>query len=166
MPTKSPASQAPASDLVKRLGLEPHPEGGWYREIHRSSTMFETSRGPRSALTVIYFLLEQQQYSRWHVVGSDEVWHHGDGAALELLIYRPDTRELQHRVLGPAGQSQEPIAVARAGEWQAARSLGNWSLMGCDVAPGFDFEDFQFVAGIAGHEAHLTSRMSSFKDFL
>lgn len=166
MPTKNPASQATASELVKRLGLEPHPEGGWYREIHRSTTMFQTPLGPRSALTAIYFLLEQQQYSRWHMVGSDEVWHHGDGAALELLIYRPDSRELRHHVLGPVGETQEPIAVARAGEWQAARSLGSWSLVGCDVAPGFDFEDFQFVAGIAGHEGHFTGRMASFKDFL
>jgi predicted cupin superfamily sugar epimerase len=166
MPTKNPASQANASELVKRLGLEPHPEGGWYREIHRSAAIVQTPRGPRSALTAIYFLLEQQQYSRWHVVGSDEVWHHGDGAALGLLTYRPDSRELQHRVLGPVSEAQEPIAVARAGEWQAARSLGSWSLVGCDVAPGFDFEDFQFVAGIDGHEAHFTGRLASFRDFL
>lgn len=159
MPTK-------ASELISRLGLEPHPEGGWYREIHRSAMMIETARGPRSALTSIYFLLEQQQYSRWHVVSSDEVWHHGDGAPLELLIYRPDSRDLEHRVLAPVGPAQEPIAVARAGEWQAARSLGPWSLVGCDVAPGFDFEDFQFVAGIAGHESHFTGRMASFSDFL
>ena len=159
MPTK-------ASDLVSRLGLEPHPEGGWYREIHRSSMMTQTPRGPRSALTSIYLLLEQQQYSRWHVVQSDEAWHHGDGAALELLVYRPESRELQHRMLGPVGPAQEPIAIARAGEWQAARSLGAWSLVGCDVAPGFDFEDFQFVAGIAGHQAHFTGRMASFADFL
>jgi len=164
MPTKT--SAATASELVSRLGLEPHPEGGWYREIHRSSLLTQTPRGTRSALTSIYFLLEQQQYSRRHVVTSDEIWHHGDGAALELLVYRPESRELQHRVLGPVGPAQEPIAVARAGEWQAARSLGAWSLVGCDVAPGFDFEDFQFVAGIAGHEAHFTGRMASFSDFL
>lgn len=166
MPTKTTAATIDARQLVERLGLEPHPEGGWYREIHRSTQMFETPRGTRSALTSIYFLLEQRQYSRWHVVGSDEVWHHGDGAALELLVYRPDSRELTHRVLGPVGTAQEPIAVARAGEWQAARSLGAWSLVGCDVAPGFDFEDFQFVASIAGHQEHFTGRMASFADFL
>ncbi len=157
---------ANAAELITRLALEPHPEGGWYREIHRSTQMFQTPRGPRSALTSIYFLLEQQQYSRWHVVGSDEVWHHGDGAALELLVYRPDTRELVHRLVGPVGQAQEPIAIARAGEWQAARSLGNWSLVGCDVAPGFDFEDFQFVGSIPGHEAHFTGKLAAFKDLL
>jgi uncharacterized protein len=166
MPTKSSASHTTARELVARLGLEPHPEGGWFREIHRSTTLLQTARGPRSALTSIYFLLEQQQYSRWHVVSSDEAWHHGDGSALELLIYRPESRELQHRVLGPVGEVQEPIAIAHAGEWQAARSLGSWSLLGCDVAPGFDFEDFQFVASIAGHESHFTGKMAAFSDFL
>jgi predicted cupin superfamily sugar epimerase len=165
MPTKSDASHT-ARELVKRLGLEPHPEGGWYREIHRSSMMLATPRGPRAALTSIYFLLEQRQYSRWHVVTSDEVWHYGDGAPLELLVYRPETRELTHRVLGPVRDAQEPIGIARAGEWQAARSLGGWSLVGCDVAPGFDFEDFQFVAGIPGHESHFTGRLQAFADFL
>ena len=159
MPTK-------ASELISRLGLEPHPEGGWYREIHRSTMMIQTPRGPRSALTSIYFLLEQQQYSRWHVVTSDEVWHHGDGAALELLIYRPDTRELEHRVLAPVGPAQEPIAVARAGEWQAARSLGQWSLVGCDVAPGFDFEDFQFIASLEGHQAQFRETLADHLDLL
>jgi predicted cupin superfamily sugar epimerase len=166
MPTKSSASPAAARELVARLGLEPHPEGGWYREIHRSTMVLQTPRGPRSALTSIYFLLEQQQYSRWHVVTSDEVWHHGDGAALELLIYRPDSRELTHRVLGPVGEAQEPIGIARAGDWQAARSLGAWSLVGCDVAPGFDFEDFQFVASMAGHQEHFTGKLAAFSDFL
>jgi len=166
MPTNSRDSMTPATELISRLSLEPHPEGGWYREIHRSSQMFQTPRGPRSALTSIYFLLEQRQYSRWHVVGSDEAWHHADGAALELLIYQPESRELTHRILGPVGKSQEPIAIARAGEWQAARSLGNWSLMGCDVAPGFDFEDFQFVGSIPGHETHFTGKLAAFADFL
>jgi predicted cupin superfamily sugar epimerase len=166
MPTKPSASPATARELVTRLGLEPHPEGGWYREIHRSTIMSQTPRGPRSALTAIYFLLEQQQYSRWHVVSSDEVWHHGDGAPLELLIYNPESRALAHQVLGPVGPAQEPIAVARAGDWQASRSLGAWSLVGCDVAPGFDFEDFQFVASIPGHQEHFTGRMASFADFL
>jgi len=161
-------------ELIARLQLEPHPEGGWYREIHRSALLLQTGRGPRAALTSIYFLLEQGQQSRWHVVTSDEIWHHSCGAPLELLVYSPQTRELRRQLLGPVSGSpgdgpqreQQPIGVVRAGEWQAARSLGAWSLMGCDVGPGFDFEDFSFVASVAGHEAAFTGPLAAYSELL
>jgi len=152
--------------LIERLRLEPHPEGGWYREIHRSAELLQTARGPRSALTSIYFLLERPQFSRWHVVESDETWHFASGAPLELLTYRPGARPLQRRVLGPPGIAQEPTGIVHAGEWQAARSLGEYTLVGCDVAPGFDFEDFRFVAALAGHEAHFTGELAAWKTLL
>jgi len=155
-----------AAGLIARLKLEPHPEGGWYREIHRSAGIQQTARGPRAALTSIYFLLEHDQHSRWHVVTSDEVWHHGSGHPLELLTYVPETREFRRRVLGPVSDGQEPIGVVRAGEWQAARSLGAWSLMGCDVAPGFDFEDFSFVASLADHRAAFTGELAAYSELL
>ena len=159
-------SSPSAADLITRLRLEPHPEGGWYREIHRSAELLQLARGPRAALTTIYFLLERQQHSRWHVVASDEIWHHCGGAPLELLVYRPQSREISRNVLGAPVEAQEPIGIVRAGEWQAARSLGEYSLMGCDVAPGFDFEDFSFVASIAGHEAIFAGPLARFSGLL
>jgi uncharacterized protein len=155
-----------ATELIADLALTPHPEGGWYREIHRSAELITTSRGPRSALTAIYYLLETPQFSRWHVVASDEVWHFHDGAPLELLIYRPATRELSSRVLGSPSGGYEGLVNVHAGEWQAARSLGAWTLMGCDVGPGFDFEDFQFIASIEGHQSHFKDALAEYRKLL
>jgi len=155
-----------ATRLIELLRLEPHPEGGWYREIHRSAELLQTARGPRSALTSIYFLLERPQFSRWHVVESDETWHYACGAPLELLIYRPDARQFRRRLLGPPDAEQSPTGIVRAGEWQAARSLGDHTLVGCDVAPGFDFEDFRFVASLTGHETHFTGELAPWSTLL
>ena len=155
-----------AAELIRRLRLEPHPEGGWYREVHRSAELVQTPRGPRSALTSIYFLLETQQKSRWHVVASDELWHHVAGAPLELVTYSPGSRVIHHAVLGSPNEAREPTGVARAGVWQAARSLGAWTLLACDVGPGFDFEDFAFIAAIDGHGAHFTGALSDYADLL
>lgn len=160
-------TEATPGELIARLQLEPHPEGGWYREVHRSPLLLQTTRGPRAALTSIYFLLGQRQYSRWHVVTSDEIWHHSCGAPLELLTYRPESGELRRQVLGPPpGAEQQPIGVVGAGVWQAARSLGAWTLLGCDVGPGFDFEDFSFVASIAGHEDVFRGSLAAYSDLL
>jgi predicted cupin superfamily sugar epimerase len=155
-----------AAELIKRLGLEPHPEGGWYREVFRSTEIISSARGPRAALTSIYFLLESRQMSRWHVVTSDELWHHVGGAPLELVMYSTGTRTIQHAVLGSPDEAREPTGAVGAGIWQGARSLGAYSLMACDVAPGFDFEDFRFVASLEGHEAHFTGDLAQYADLL
>lgn len=155
-----------AAELVRRLALEPHPEGGWYREVHRSAELIQTRRGPRSAVTSIYFLLEANQKSRWHVVGSDELWHHVGGAPLELITYAPVTRTMQRVELGAVGETREPTGVARAGTWQAARSLGAWSLMACDVGPGFDFEDFRFISALEGFRSHFEGPLAEYADLL
>ena len=150
-----------AAELIERLGLQPHPEGGWFREVHRAAARVGTERGSRSALTTIYYLLERGQISRWHVVSSDEIWHFYGGAPLELLVYDTGIRTLQRRVLAPASADHEPIGIVRAGEWQAARSLGEYSLVGCNVGPGFEFEDFRFVAALPGHEAHFSGELAA-----
>jgi predicted cupin superfamily sugar epimerase len=155
-------SSVSAGALITRLQLEPHPEGGWYREVHRSELLLQTSRGPRAALTSIYFLLERGQQSRWHVVTSDEIWHYAGGAPLELLTYSPKSREFRRQVLGAVNDQQRPIGAVHGGNWQAARSLGAWTLMGCDVGPGFDFEDFSFVTSIAGHEQVFTGELAAY----
>lgn len=156
----------PASALVERLGLAPHPEGGWYREIHRSAERIATSRGERSALTTIYYLLEKQQLSRWHVVASDEIWHFYAGAPLELFLYAPGTREFQQQVLSAPAGAQRPVGIVSAGVWQAARSTGAWSLVGCNVGPGFDFADFQFVAALPDHADHFAGELGRYADLL
>jgi uncharacterized protein len=156
----------PAAALVERLGLAPHPEGGWYREIHRAAERITTPRGERSALTTIYYLLEQQQLSRWHVVASDEIWHFYAGAPLELFTYAPETRTLERYVLGPPVGAQEPVGIVPAGIWQAARSTGAWSLVGCNVGPGFDFADFQFVSSLPDHKGHFEALLSRYSDLL
>jgi predicted cupin superfamily sugar epimerase len=155
-----------ARELVDELALQPHPEGGWYREIHRSRERVQTGRGPRSALTTIHYLLEQQQSSRWHVVEADEVWHFYAGAPLELLEYDPATHRLAHHVLGDVREGNESVAVIAAGVWQAARSRGDYSLVGCTVGPGFEFEDFRFVAALPGHAAHFGGELAQFADLL
>ncbi len=156
----------PAADIVAQLRLAPHPEGGWYREIHRSTARIETSNRSRAALTSIYYLLEAGQKSRWHVVAADEVWHFHDGAPLELLVYQPVTAMFARRVLGRVTDGQESIGVVRAGEWQAARSTGEWTQVGCDVGPGFEFEDFRFVTELDAHEAHFRDVLAPYSDLL
>jgi uncharacterized protein len=146
----SPAVDSPARDLVAKLALQPHPEGGWYREIYRSPTRVQTARGSRSAITTIYYLLERHQLSRWHVVQADELWHFYGGAPLELLEYDPATRTLARHEL-----SETSVAVIPTGVWQAARSLGEYSLVGCTVGPGFEFADFQFTSDLPSHADHF-----------
>jgi uncharacterized protein len=137
-----------AAMLVSRLGLIPHPEGGYYGEVYRSEAAVHPTdgRGSRAALTTIYFLLPAGAVSRWHRVLSDEVWHFYEGAALDLWMASPDgSRVNQHR-LGPLDGAQRPIWTVPAGWWQAARSAGAYTLVGCTVGPGFDFKDFALAA--------------------
>jgi predicted cupin superfamily sugar epimerase len=156
----------PSAELVSRLALQPHPEGGWYREIYRSPTRVDTDRGRRSALTTIYYLLEQNQLSRWHVVQADELWHFYAGSPLELLEYAPTTRKLTRHVLGHVGEGATPVAVIPAGVWQAARSLGEYSLVGCTVGPGFEFADFQFISDLPSHADHFKGDLAPFAALL
>ena len=112
-----------AQDLVELLHLEPHPEGGWYREIHRSADILATPRGPRAALTSIYFLLERSQFSRWHAVASDETWHFAYGAPLELLVYSPDSRQLRRELVGPPHGAGDCFAALFLGHYLKSRSV-------------------------------------------
>src|SRR5690349_1806792 len=137
-----------ASELIATLGLGPHPEGGFFREIFRSGAQVEPEdgRGSRAALTTIYFLLPEGSVSRWHQVASDEVWHLYEGGPLELLELTPGGHDLRHR-LSPLGTDLgTPVCTIPAGHWQAARPLGPYALVGCTVGPGFDFADFRLLA--------------------
>jgi hypothetical protein len=129
-----------AQHLIQALGLAPHPEGGHYREIFRSPTRVATPRGPRSALTSIDFLLARGEFSAWHRVRSDEVWHLLEGGPLRLWWLPPDLSRVEFADLGVA----PPRGVIPADAWQAAEPLGEFAYVGATVAPGFDFADFAF----------------------
>ena len=138
-----------AAELIATLRLRPHPEGGYYREVHRSASLVMPAdgRGGRAALTTIYFLLPGDTASRWHRVVSDEVWHLYEGGPLELLELDGEARHLARRRLGPVGDGDaSPVHTIAAGSWQAARPLGEYVLVGCTVGPGFDFADFTMLA--------------------
>ncbi len=156
----------PSHSLIQRLGLQPHPEGGWYREIYRSADAVQTPRGERSALTKIYYLLEQNQFSRWHVIDSDEVWHFYGGSPLELLSYDPQARQLQRHVLGNPLDGRDSVAVIPAGHWQAARTMDGFALTGCTVAPGFEFREFRFVSGLPDYHDHFADLLAAFAELL
>ncbi len=136
-----------AQQLIETLGLAPHPEGGWYRQVFRSEEHVTRHRdnADRSALTTIYFLLVEGTYSAWHRVLSDEVWHFYEGDALELLSARG--ADLQSARTATRLDGDHRVHVMRAGEWQAVRPLGAYTLVGCTVGPGFDFEDFEMRPG-------------------
>jgi predicted cupin superfamily sugar epimerase len=127
---------------VDRLGLQEHLEGGYFRETYRSDAQFETERGLRSASTAIFYLLEKGQFSAFHRIKSDEMWHFYAGSPLAVHVIDGD--KLGTIKLGnDPGRRQSLQAVVRAGCWFAAASLGQYSLVGCTVAPGFDFADWE-----------------------
>ncbi|MFO0659184.1 MAG: cupin domain-containing protein [Polyangiaceae bacterium] len=133
--------------LIRELGLAPHPEGGHYRETFRSSQQLNiTAERVRAASTAIYFLLPVGVFSALHKVSSDEVWHHYDGAPVELHMLT-EAGHHEKVILGrDLSSGQRPQHVVPAGVWQAAVPLGGLyphALCGCTVAPGFDFADFE-----------------------
>lgn len=143
-------------ELIRRYDLQPHPEGGWYREVHRSAAQVTRADGQRrDALTAILFLLQAGERSCWHRVRhADETWHHAGGDPRELLCLPPQGGAVQRRRLLSLGESSaprqacpegEPLGIVPAGWWQAAHSLGRWSLVSCCVGPGFDFADFTLL---------------------
>ncbi len=137
-----------AAYLIESLGLTSHPEGGYFREIYRSTARVrpDDGRSDRAALTTIYFLLVEGMISGWHRVSSDEIWHYFEGAPIELVAADPEFNEVERRVLGPSTDvSATPVHVVRAGHWQAARPMGPYSLAGCTVGPGFEFADFEML---------------------
>ncbi len=137
-----------ASFLIDTLGLSPHPEGGFFREVIRSSAVVtpSSSSAQRSAITSIYFLLPVGHVSRWHRLRSDEIWHFLEGEPLELHTLDPSLETLRTHLLGPASDGAHPIHVVPANHWQAALPGGAFTLVGCTMGPGFEFEDFALLA--------------------
>lgn len=135
-----------ANELIGTLQLQPHPEGGFYRETWRSPARVTAEHhASRSAMTTIYFLLAAGGFGAWHRVRSDEVWHWYEGEPLELLLASPDFSTVQVHRLAAVAADSTPVVTVPANWWQAARPLGSYALCGCTVAPGFEFEDFSFL---------------------
>jgi predicted cupin superfamily sugar epimerase len=134
-----------ASELLNTLGMRSHPEGGHYVELFRSSHRVQVldRKVERATLTTIYFLLAAGEFSRWHRVQSDEVWHYHEGDAIELLLF--DDQGLRRMRLGPVAPETRPTVIVPAGTWQAARTTGAYTLAGCTVGPGFEFADFSLA---------------------
>lgn len=131
-----------ANDVIARLELKPHPEGGHYRETFRDASRGESGRA-RS--TAIYFLLARAERSHWHRIDAVEVWHYYAGHALTLQI--ANDGGMPHLVrLGPdLASGERPQAIVPASAWQCAETTGDWTLVGCTVAPGFEFATFELA---------------------
>ncbi len=130
-----------AEELAAQLQLEPHPEGGRYRQVFRSAALV---RPDRRALTAIYFLLQRSEISRWHRVRSDEVWTHVEGANVTLWSF--DGADAASSAVGPLTRGAKPFVVIPANVWQAAEIDGEYALVACFVAPGFEFADFTMMS--------------------
>ncbi len=129
-----------AKEIIRLLSLEPHPEGGWYRETYRAETL------GRPTSTAIYYLLQADEVSAWHRVDADEMWLWHAGAGLALTISPPDGAGATAHRLGAALRDRfQPQVIVPARHWQTAESLGAWTLVSCVVAPGFQFEGFELA---------------------
>ncbi|MEA1831188.1 cupin domain-containing protein [Methylobacterium durans] len=130
-----------AAEVIATLGLQPHPEGGHYRETFRDSRLV----AGRSVGSAIYYLLDVGETSAWHRVDAAEIWHWYAGAPLVLTV-SPNGHDATARHLGPdIARAQHPQIVVPAGHWQTATSLGAWTLVGCTVSPAFRFEGFEMA---------------------
>lgn len=133
--------------LVKKLDLLPHPEGGYYKEMYRSTELIEQNALPerfpaaRNFMTSIYFLLEQGSFSAFHRIQSDELWYFHQGADIKIHVILKDGT-YKYFQLGPEKEMQ---CCVPAESWFASESTGTYSLVSCAVAPGFDFEDFELA---------------------
>ncbi|UFX45043.1 cupin domain-containing protein [Bradyrhizobium sp. 41S5] len=135
-------SQLSAADIIARLALQPHPEGGHYRETFRDQ---RCDASGRAHSTAIYFLLARGERSHWHRIDAVEMWHYYAGAPLTLKIAQ-DGAPPRAITLGPdVARGEQPQAIVPAGAWQTAESSGDWTLVGCTVAPGFEFAKFELA---------------------
>lgn len=154
-----------AADIISALRLQLHPEGGYFREVFRSPHQVKPldGRPARAALTAIYFLLVKGQHSRWHRVASDEAWHFHEGDP--LVVYWIDEQDGVHEeVLASGTPNGRPLCVVPAGCWQAAKTRGEYSLVGCTVGPGFDFQDFEMISSDSAVLARIATLNPAFRE--
>ena len=130
-----------AKDIIETLGMKPHPEGGHYAETFRDTT----SGGARGASTAIYFLLRAGERSHWHKVDAAELWHYYAGAPLRLEVAAEGEEPSEIRLGTDLLAGERPQGIVPKFAWQAAESLGDWTLVGCTVAPGFEFSGWELA---------------------
>jgi predicted cupin superfamily sugar epimerase len=130
-----------AQTIIDILELERHPEGGWYVQTFRDGE----GHGDRAHSTAIYYLLEGGDRSHWHTVDAVEIWHFHAGAPLELSLSEDGASERKLLLGADLSAGERPQGVVRRGEWQSARSLGEWTLVSCTVSPGFEFSGFRMA---------------------
>jgi predicted cupin superfamily sugar epimerase len=133
-----------AAEIIRLLELKPHPEGGHYRQTFQDA---RADADGRAASTAIYFLLARGERSHWHRVDAVEIWHHYAGAPLVLEMAESEHGPIRRMKLGDdLAAGERPQGIVPAGHWQAAESIGDWTLVGCTVAPGFEFASFEMAA--------------------
>lgn len=133
-----------AAEIMRLLDLKPHPEGGHFRETFRDPRMVD---GGRAASTAAYYLLARGERSHWHKVDAVELWHYHAGAPLKLEIALDANGPVECLTLGAdLAAGERPQAIVPTHAWQAAQTLGEWTLVGCTVAPGFEFKTFEIAA--------------------
>lgn len=134
-----------AAEVVEALGMSPHPEGGFYKEIFRAAPTASAPADARGVATSIYFLLPAGVRSHWHTVDAVEIWNYHAGAPLDLLISTDEVTVERLRLGANLAGGERPQGIVPAGAWQAAESLGEWTLAGCTVAPAFQFSGFRMA---------------------
>ncbi len=137
---------------IQKLKLQPHPEGGWFKETYRSPERVVAEAlpgrftGKRNFSTAIYYLLEKGDFSAFHRIKSDEIWHFYDGDSLEIIEINSSGEKITHYLGLDTESNSAPQVIISAGSWFAARPLGLYTLAGCTVSPGFDFNDFEMAS--------------------
>lgn len=130
-----------AKQVIEKLGLQPHPEGGFFRETYRHVD----PDGERGLGTAIYFLLTADNYSHWHRIDALEIWHWYCGSTLTLTISENGEDSVAHRLGSDVMKGERPQVIVPPGAWQSAETLGDWSLVGCTVTPAFSFDRFEMA---------------------
>jgi uncharacterized protein len=150
--------------LIDKYNLIEHPEGGYYREVYRSKQILKPydSKEKKSAITHIYFLLLKGQISRFHKIIQDEIWTYYKGSPLKIIKY--DTFEVKEEIIGY--NSGNFFSIIKGGTFQSAECLGDYSLVGCTVSPGFEFKDFSFLSDYPSLKEKLLTDHSDYKKFL
>lgn len=128
-----------ADEIIAKLNLAPHPEGGWFRET------WAADNPGRATGTCIYFLLKASERSHWHRVDAAEIWLYHAGAPLVLSLAADASGPAQDHLLSPDLTQGEPQVIVPKGHWQAAKTTGDWTLVSCTVSPGFQFDGFELA---------------------
>ena len=156
------------SELISLLELEPHVGGGYIREVFRSTNLIHLpgNREERKASTTIYYLLAVGEYDSWHRLDGDEAWHYYEGAMLELFWIEQGAEKYTRSPIGEVGELSRPVAVVPGGCWQMARTTGEYTLVGCTMGPGFEYEGYQLLRDNLEEANEIRRRFPELAEFI